>query len=57
MDQNRNVEMKPIQTVPTEESKHQGMSDFGTLDEPVSETIKRDLLRIYNKLKIVINPF
>ena len=41
----------------------EGMS---TLDEPVSETIvsdivvtpqKRDLMRIYNKLKIVINPF
>ena len=38
----------------------------GTLDEPVSETIvsdilltmqKRDLMRIYNKLRIVINPF
>mgnify|MGYP007078293473 CR=1 FL=1 len=41
----------------------EGMS---TLDEPVSETIvsdvlltlqKRDLMRIYNKLRIVINPF
>ena len=31
--------------------------EFSTLDEPVSETIKRDLMRIYNKLKIVINPF
>jgi hypothetical protein len=30
---------------------------LNTLEEPVSETIKRDLLRIYSKLKIVINPF
>ena len=29
---------------------------LSTLDEPVSETIKRDLMRIYNKLKIVVNP-
>jgi len=28
----------------------------GTLDEPVSETIKRDLMRIYSKLRIVVNP-
>ena len=33
---------------------YEGMS---TLEEPVSETIKRDLMRIYSKLKIVINPF
>ena len=31
--------------------------DLNTLDEPVSETIKRDLHRIYSKLKIVVNPF
>jgi hypothetical protein len=30
---------------------------MSTLEEPVSETIKRDLMRIYSKLKIVINPF
>ena len=29
---------------------------LNTLDEPVSDTIKRDLMRIYNKLKIVVNP-
>ena len=28
-----------------------------TLDEPISETIKRDVDRIYSKLRIVINPF
>lgn len=27
-----------------------------TLDEPVSVTIKRDLMRIWQKLRIVINP-
>ena len=32
-------------------------AELSTLDEPVSETIKRDLQRIYNKLKIVVNPF
>lgn len=36
-----------------EEVDFEGLS---TLDEPVSETIKRDLLRIYSKLKIVVNP-
>ena len=29
---------------------------LSTLDEPVSETIKRDLTRIWEKLRIVINP-
>ena len=29
---------------------------LNTLDEPVSETIKRDLERIWEKLRIVINP-
>ena len=37
-----------------EDIDYEGMS---TLEEPVSETIKRDLMRIYSKLKIVINPF
>jgi hypothetical protein len=32
-------------------------SALGTLDEPVSETIMRDLNRISRKLKIVVNPF
>ena len=30
---------------------------FDTLDEPISDTIKRDVDRIYSKLRIVINPF
>uniref|UniRef100_A0A7S3MUM9 Protein YIPF n=2 Tax=Strombidium inclinatum TaxID=197538 RepID=A0A7S3MUM9_9SPIT len=29
---------------------------LNTLEEPVSETIKRDLMQIYNKLMIVVNP-
>lgn len=32
------------------------LEGLSTLDEPVSETIKRDLLRIYSKLRIVVNP-
>ena len=40
-------------TDPSEEVDFEGLS---TLDEPVAETIKRDLLRIYSKLKIVVNP-
>ena len=31
--------------------------ELNTLDEPVMDTIKRDLTRIWQKLKIVINPF
>jgi len=31
--------------------------DGNTLDEPVSETIKRDLMNIWQKLRVVINPF
>ena len=30
--------------------------EMNTLDEPVSETIKRDLMRIWQKLRIVLNP-
>ena len=40
-----------------EESKQNTVNELSTLDEPVSETIKRDLMRIYSKLKIVINPW
>ena len=29
---------------------------YNTLDEPVCETIKRDLIRIWEKLRVVINP-
>ena len=32
------------------------LNNLNTLDEPVSDTIKRDLMRIYSKLKIVVNP-
>jgi hypothetical protein len=32
------------------------LSNLNTLDEPISDTIKRDLTLIYSKLRIVINP-
>ena len=32
-------------------------ANMNTLDEPVCDTIKRDLLRIWEKLRVVINPF
>lgn len=31
-------------------------ADDGTLNEPVSETIKRDLTAVFNKFKIVVYP-
>ena len=37
-------------------SQSQNGEILNTLDEPVSETIKRDLMRIWEKLRIVINP-
>ena len=33
-----------------------GSSDMSTLDEPVSETIMRDLRMVGNKLMCVLNP-
>jgi len=30
---------------------------LNTLDEPIAETIKRDVIRIYRNLKMVVFPF
>ena len=56
---NQNIKMQdeqaPIQRFQETDLSTDG--ELNTLDEPVSETIKRDLHRIYSKLKIVVNPF
>lgn len=45
---------KPKETIRPSEVLSAGSS---TLDEPIMVTLKRDIFRIYNKLKHVVNPF
>jgi hypothetical protein len=39
-----------------EQQQQQGTSVTNTLDEPIAETIKRDLIRIYKNLVMVVFP-
>lgn len=35
----------------------ESIRNINTLKEPISETIKRDLMRIYNKIRLVLKPY
>ena len=51
------IQHRPSSVINDVPSRDQIQKALDTLDEPIMDTINRDLDRIYSKLKIVINPF
>jgi len=53
IDENKNDLKDKNVNVEPKESK---VSEFDTLDEPISQTLKRDVINMYNKLQYVLIP-
>ncbi|MCQ2816241.1 MAG: hypothetical protein MJ252_03140 [archaeon] len=51
-----NPTLIPVKSEPSLKENKQKEDDYETLDESIADSLKRDLLRIYSKLKVVLIP-